>query len=111
MRRFEASSCKAAPKGHTFISHAAPLRTELHQPLPCVLDTTANGHEEACCSLRGPRPDVASSENTVGGDEVSAEQLDTLRVLEGKARHTWCFTTVLYDVGTIAQTSLISPGI
>src|SRR5258706_661453 len=41
MRRFEASPCKAAPKGQTFIFHAAPLQIGLlHQPLLRVQDTT-----------------------------------------------------------------------
>jgi hypothetical protein len=41
MRWFEASSCKAAPKGHTLISYAAPLRISLlHRHLLHVQDTT-----------------------------------------------------------------------
>src|SRR5258708_10707791 len=55
MRRFGASSCKAAPKGHTFISYAAPLRRDLHHTLLRVLDTTVNGHPTNLRSGSRPR--------------------------------------------------------
>jgi hypothetical protein len=77
MRRFEASSCKATPKGHTFISHAAPLRTELHQLLLCVLDTTVNGH------LEGTNPDEGRFMTRVEVADKIGDQIPAARNMIG----------------------------